>query len=75
VQVDILDGLIVALDLLFRRTENKKCERKLMVITDAAAKITDPTDIEAVVQMITSMEVKLQVMCVPLFQSRLCTSN
>jgi hypothetical protein len=45
------------------------------VITDAAAKITDPTDIEAVVQMITSMEVKLQVMCVPLFQSRLCTSN
>lgn len=73
--MDILDGLIVALDLLFRRTENKKCERKLLVITDATAKITDPTDIESVVHMITNMEVKLQIMCVPLLQSTVSASD
>lgn len=71
-QVDILDGLIVALDLLYRRTEDKKCERKLLVITDAATKINDSSDMESVVQMITNMEVKLQVMCVP--SSAICCS-
>ncbi|KAF4321686.1 hypothetical protein BBO99_00001141 [Phytophthora kernoviae] len=60
-KVDILNGLIVALDLLFRRTDGKKYEKRLMVITDAAMKITDTGDLEAVVQMIQNMEVKLQV--------------
>ncbi|POM77727.1 Hypothetical protein PHPALM_4842, partial [Phytophthora palmivora] len=60
-KVDILDGLIVALDLLFRRTDGKKYEKRLMVITDAAAKIGDASDLEAVVTMMQNMEVKLQV--------------
>ncbi|RMX70499.1 hypothetical protein DD238_000422 [Peronospora effusa] len=60
-QVDILDGLIVALDLLFRRTDGKKYNKRLMVITDAAAKIADAGDLESIVMMIQNMEVKLQV--------------
>ncbi|KAG1699456.1 hypothetical protein DVH05_012869 [Phytophthora capsici] len=60
-KVDILDGLIVALDLLFRRTDGKKYEKRLMVITDAAAKIADAGDLESVVTMIQNMDVKLQV--------------
>lgn len=63
-KVDILDGLIVALDLLFRRTDNKKYEKRLLVITDAATKIQDASDIESVVQMIQNMDVKLQIMYV-----------
>ncbi|RLN94823.1 hypothetical protein BBJ28_00011155 [Nothophytophthora sp. Chile5] len=59
--VDILDGFIVALDLLFRRTDGKKYEKRLMVITDAAAKIADAGDMEAVVQMLQNMDIKLQV--------------
>ncbi|KAJ8546812.1 hypothetical protein ON010_g11423 [Phytophthora cinnamomi] len=59
--VDILDGLIVALDLLFRRTDGKKYDKRLMVITDAAAKIADAGDLESIVTMIQNMEVKLQV--------------
>ena len=62
VQVDILDGLIVALDLLFRRTDGKKYDKRLMVITDAAAKIAYAGDLESIVAMILNMEVKLQVM-------------
>ena len=62
VQVDILDGLIVALDLLFRRTDGKKYDKRLMVITDAAAKIADAGDLESIVAMIQNMEVNLQVM-------------
>ncbi|RLN97043.1 hypothetical protein BBJ28_00010821 [Nothophytophthora sp. Chile5] len=61
IQVDILDGFIVALDLLFRRTDGKKYEKRLMVITDAAAKIADAGDLEAVVQMLQNMDIKLQV--------------
>lgn len=64
VKVDILDGLIVALDLLFRRTDGKKYEKRLLVITDAAEKITDAGDVDSVVQMIQNMGVKLQIMCV-----------
>ncbi|KAL3661336.1 hypothetical protein V7S43_013541 [Phytophthora oleae] len=60
-KVDILNGLIVALDLLFRRTDGKKYEKRLMVITDAAAKIADAGELEAVVTMIQNMDVKLQV--------------
>ncbi|KAI9915674.1 hypothetical protein PsorP6_008540 [Peronosclerospora sorghi] len=60
-QVDILDGLIVALDLLFRRTDKKKYVKKLIVITDASAKIADAGDLMAIVEMIKNMEVKFQV--------------
>ncbi|KAH7474886.1 X-ray repair cross-complementing protein 5 [Phytophthora ramorum] len=60
-KVDILDGMIVALDLLFRRTDGKKYDKRLMVITDAAAKIADAGDLESIVAMIQNMEVKLQV--------------
>ncbi|TMW56844.1 hypothetical protein Poli38472_006854 [Pythium oligandrum] len=61
VKVDLLNGLIVALDLLFRRTEGKKYEKRLLVLTDAASKIEDASDIESVVEMIKNMDVKLQV--------------
>uniref|UniRef100_A0AAV1UEM2 VWFA domain-containing protein n=1 Tax=Peronospora matthiolae TaxID=2874970 RepID=A0AAV1UEM2_9STRA len=61
IKVDILDGLIVALDLLFRRTDGKKYDKRLMVITDAAAKIAYAGDLESIVTMILNMEVKLQV--------------
>ncbi|DBA04493.1 TPA: hypothetical protein N0F65_011041 [Lagenidium giganteum] len=61
VKVDILDGLIVALDLLFRRTDNKKYEKRLLVITDAASRIHDASDVGSVVEMIQSMDVKLQI--------------
>ncbi|KUF96044.1 hypothetical protein AM588_10010613 [Phytophthora nicotianae] len=60
-KVDILDGMIVALDLLFRRTDGKKYDKRLMIITDAAAKIADAGDLESVVTMMQNMEVKLQV--------------
>lgn len=77
-KVDILDGLIVALDLLFRRTEGKKYEKRLLVITDAAEKITDAADVESVVQMIQNMDVKLQIVyvCVATFAGKcpvMCT--
>jgi ATP-dependent DNA helicase 2 subunit 2 len=60
--VDILDGLIVSLDLLFRRTNNKKYERKLLVITDAASRISDADDLSQIVDMIQNMEVQVQIM-------------
>ncbi|KAG6970164.1 hypothetical protein JG688_00004992 [Phytophthora aleatoria] len=60
-KMDILDGMIVALDLLFRRTDGKKYDKRLMIITDAAAKIADAGDLESVVTMMQNMEVKLQV--------------
>lgn len=60
-KVDILDGLIVALDLLFRRTDGKKYDKRLLVITDAAERITDAGDVDSVVEMMQSMDVKLQV--------------
>lgn len=61
VKVDILDGLIVALDLLFRRTDGKKYDKRLLVITDAAERITDASDVDSVVQMMQNMDVKLQI--------------
>ncbi|GLE01304.1 hypothetical protein PINS_up010134 [Pythium insidiosum] len=61
VKVDLLDGLIVALDLLYRRTEGKKYDRRLLLITDAASPIEDAADIESVVQMMQQMDVQLQV--------------
>ncbi|KAJ0393603.1 hypothetical protein P43SY_007645 [Pythium insidiosum] len=61
VKVDLLDGLIVALDLLYRRTEGKKYERRLLLITDAASPIEDAADVESVVQMMQQMEVQLHV--------------
>lgn len=72
-QVDILDGLIVALDLLYRRTDGKKYDLKLMVITDAAARINDLSDMEAVVKMISEMGVQLQIMYDPIAGS--CVAN
>ncbi|KAF4028831.1 Ku C terminal domain like [Phytophthora infestans] len=60
-KVDILDGIIVALDLLFRRTDGKKYDKRLLIITDAAAKIADAGDLESVVTMMQNMEVQLQV--------------
>ncbi|TDH67454.1 hypothetical protein CCR75_005968 [Bremia lactucae] len=60
-KVDILDGIIVALDLLFRRTDGKKYDKRLMIITDAATKIADAGDLESIVTMMQNMEVKLQV--------------
>lgn len=62
--MDLLDGLIVSLDLLYRRTEGKKYEKRLMILTDAASKLNDASDIESVVVMIQNMEVQLQIMYV-----------
>lgn len=62
--MDLLDGLIVSLDLLYRRTEGKKYEKRLMILTDAASKLNDASDIESVVVMIQKMEVQLQIMYV-----------
>lgn len=67
-KVDILDGLIVALDLLFRRTDGKKYEKRLLVITDAAEKIADASDVTSVVHMIQNMDVKLQIMYVKVLE-------
>ena len=59
-----MDGLIVALDLLFRHTDKKKYEKKLLVITDASARIQDASDVESIVTMIHQMDVKLQIVWV-----------
>jgi ATP-dependent DNA helicase 2 subunit 2 len=61
IHADLLDGLIVSLDLMHRRTDGKKYEKKLLVITDAASKINDASDVEPVVSMIQAMDVKLQI--------------
>jgi len=63
-KTDMLDGIIVALDLIARRTEKKKYDKRLVIITDAATKMTNPSDIFDVVEMIKSMEVKVQTMLV-----------
>ncbi|ETV96589.1 hypothetical protein H310_10290 [Aphanomyces invadans] len=59
---DVLDGIIVALDLVIRRTDNKKYDKRLVVITDAATRINNPSDMEVVCTMIQNLEVHLQIM-------------
>ncbi|RHZ08766.1 hypothetical protein DYB26_014669, partial [Aphanomyces astaci] len=63
---DVLDGIIVALDLMIRRTDNKKYDKRLVVITDAATRINNPSDMEVVCTMIQNLDVHLQIMCVPI---------
>ncbi|RHY23346.1 hypothetical protein DYB32_009227 [Aphanomyces invadans] len=53
---DVLDGIIVALDLVIRRTDNKKYDKRLVVITDAATRINNPSDMEVVCTMIQNLE-------------------
>ncbi|OQS04042.1 hypothetical protein THRCLA_03685 [Thraustotheca clavata] len=66
-KADLLDGIIVALDIMIRRTEKKKYEKRLVVITDAATPINNPADMEVVCSMIKNMEVELQIMYESLF--------
>lgn len=61
---DILDGFIVSLDLLFRRTDKKKYTKRLIVITDAESPITDASDIDTVMDMMKNMECHLDIMYV-----------
>ncbi|RHY06428.1 hypothetical protein DYB36_010422, partial [Aphanomyces astaci] len=68
---DVLDGIIVALDLMIRRTDNKKYDKRLVVITDAATRINNPSDMEVVCTMIQNLDVHLQIMCVPI----MCTTK
>ncbi|ETV96595.1 hypothetical protein H310_10297 [Aphanomyces invadans] len=58
---DVLDGIIVALDLVIRRTDNKKYDKRLVVITDAATPINNPSDMEVVCTMMQNLEVHLQI--------------
>ncbi|ETV77423.1 hypothetical protein H257_08842 [Aphanomyces astaci] len=58
---DVLDGIIVALDLMIRRTDNKKYDKRLVVITDAATRINNPSDMEVVCTMIQNLDVHLQI--------------
>ncbi|CAK4080421.1 unnamed protein product [Aphanomyces euteiches] len=58
---DILDGMIVGLDLIIRRTEKKKYDKRLIVITDAATRINNPADMEVVCNMIQNLEVHLHI--------------
>ncbi|OQR92390.1 hypothetical protein ACHHYP_03751 [Achlya hypogyna] len=60
-KADILDGIIVALDLMIRRTEKKKYEKRLVVITDAASPIKNPADMDLICSMVKNMEVQLQI--------------
>ncbi|RHY26300.1 hypothetical protein DYB32_007757 [Aphanomyces invadans] len=62
---DVLDGIIVALDLVIRRTDNKKYDKRLVVITDAATPINNPSDMEVVCTMMQNLEVHLQIMYEP----------
>ncbi|KDO24367.1 hypothetical protein SPRG_10445 [Saprolegnia parasitica CBS 223.65] len=60
-KADVLDGIIVALDLLIRRTDKKKYEKRLVVVTDAATPIANPADMEVVCSMVQNMDVQLQI--------------
>ncbi|ETV89874.1 hypothetical protein H310_15287, partial [Aphanomyces invadans] len=56
---DDLDGNIVALALVLRRTCNKKYDNRLVVITDAATRTNNSSDLKAVCTMIQNLEVNL----------------
>lgn len=60
-QGDLVDALIVALNQLGERTEGKKYNREIVLLTDAAGEIRDVDDIEAVVTRMQELECVLNV--------------
>jgi len=59
---DLIEGLIVGLDMLRQRTEKKKYNRKIYLITDGANPVEGAEDLPAVVEMMTNLEVELTVL-------------
>lgn len=61
IKVDVLDGIIVALDLLHRRTLAKQFKRKIILFTDAHSEVENASDLEPVIEMIKSLGVSLEI--------------
>ena len=59
---DFLDGLVVSLDLLHKRTDKKKYQKRIILVTDAASQIKDAEDIETIMEQTKGMDVTLQIM-------------
>lgn len=60
-QGDLVDALIVSLNQLGERTEGKKYNREIVLMTDAAGEIRDVDDIESVVTRMQELECVLNV--------------
>jgi len=59
---DLIEGLIVALDMIRARTQNKKYNRKIYLITDGENPVEGSEDLPAVVDMMKGLDVQLVVM-------------
>jgi len=59
---DFCDGIIVAADALFRRTQKKKFERRIILITDAEHRVmVDHKQLLVVLDSLRDMECRLEV--------------
>lgn len=58
---DCVDALVVALDLLIKKTKGKKFTRKVYLFTDAAGPVNSD-GFEAIVEQLKELEVQLIIM-------------
>ena len=61
---DFIDGLIVSLDLIHKRTDKKKYLKRIMLVTDAGSEITATDDIQTIIDQMKTMDVTLSIMYV-----------
>jgi hypothetical protein len=59
---DFLDGLVVGLDTIHRRTAKKKYTKQIFLVTDAANQVKDMDQASSVLDRIKELEVQLFVM-------------
>ena len=58
---DFIDGLMVALDLLKRRTRGKRLRRRVMLLTAAASPLGGVDDLELLLQKVAQDEIELDI--------------
>jgi ATP-dependent DNA helicase 2 subunit 2 len=61
---DFVDGMVVSLDLLHKRTAKKKYSKRIILLTDAASEIEGAEDIQQIIDQIKEMDVILQILYV-----------
>ncbi|XP_065185037.1 X-ray repair cross-complementing protein 5-like [Sycon ciliatum] len=57
---DLVDGLVVALDLLARETQGRKCNRRILMITNAGSPCSED-QLDAIVQGFGQLDCQLQI--------------
>lgn len=59
--IDLVDALVVGLNQLGEKTEKKKYNREIVLLTDAAGEVKDTDDIDPVVHRMQQLECVLNV--------------